>query len=172
MKSTLYIVVFCFCFSFAESQNKNLKNYKFGAYKLNYPKAWKIQKNPFGFQLLPKEKELIKKRAAFVYIINSKIKKFIGKTDIVSYLKQYAETPDHHIKSKSFRITEIKDNAKYQYKITSEIVFVLSDEISTRVEYFNFSGEFVSSIMYQARKDIFEKYKNDAMLIINSIQQR
>ncbi|WP_375235239.1 hypothetical protein [Winogradskyella sp.] len=158
---------------FGESQKKKeSKTLRFSDYKFEYPKTWKTQQNTFGVQLLPKETSNSKSRLAFIYLSRSKFKKLKGNSDIISYLKKYAEVPDHHINSKTYSILKIKDNYKFQYKIISEISFVNSGEIFTREELFSVDGKYVSSIMYQGRKDVFYKYHDDAMSIINSIEKR
>lgn len=171
MKYIFPILIIIAFIDFGYSQNKT-KRLKFSGHKFEYPKTWKIQRNPFGVQLLPKKMITPKKRLAFVHVTQNSLRKLVGETNILSYLKKHAETPDYHIKSKTYTLTKLEDNDKFQYKITSEILFVSSEEICIREEFFKIDDKYLSSIMYQAKKNFFKKYYDEAMSIINSFEKR
>ena len=74
--------------------------------------------------------------------------------------------------NKSFKISKISNHEKFIYKIESKVDYSLSEDTYKKVEYFFLNGKRLESYRYQMRKELFDKYHDDTMAIINSIEQR
>ena len=173
------IILICtISFAFSFSQVKKDKNFKTKTFKtdsiqISYPKKWRksgahgyIFFRPKGINRNSYEDELEH------VSVNKNFIPLHSKQNIEYLLNRYAEKIYRFEVNKSFKISKISNHEKFIYKIESKVDYSLSEDTYKKVEYFFLNGKRLESYRYQIRKELFDKYHDDAMAIINSIERR
>ena len=174
MKPTLYVFTLILAINFGHCQRKvKTKTLNFSVYKLHYPSTWKTYEYNGKITLRPKE---INKTdylgPSFVYVFPNKINTSNKLETEEETLNQHASKILSHEKNKSFKVIKLSDNSKFKYKIEYDLKLDFTNNTFKKVEYvYNESGK-LKYCSYLMREDFFDKYHDDAMAIINSIERR
>ncbi|ARV09759.1 hypothetical protein BTO05_08925 [Winogradskyella sp. PC-19] len=168
--SIFLVIVFV---GFGESQSeKETKKLRFSDYKLEYPRTWK-KKDFYGYILLNREengKSL--KRDVQVTVFPNQLKQVFDRRKIKDYLIEHANTLFPHEMNKTFLISSVATGSKYMCKIEYELSLDYSENTYKKVEYIRLENSNLKFYRYMAKSELYDKYYNEAMSIINSIEKR
>ncbi|MBT8245790.1 MAG: hypothetical protein HKP48_08010 [Winogradskyella sp.] len=176
MKHKIYVLLalFLIIFSFSKAQNNKTKIFKNKHLKVEYPKTW-FKFGAIGYvYFIPKtiRKNTFENEVEHVSI-NKNIIPINNGENVENVLKNYSSVLMRNEIKKTFEIVKLESYSKFIYKITSSVIYNSIDEIYKRVEYFFINkDEALENYRYQMREGLFDKYYDDAMLIINSIEKR
>jgi hypothetical protein len=150
-----------------------IKSYKGEGITVNYPKTW----HKFGaighVYFIPK----IIRRSTFEnelehVSVNKNVIVYDGKISIEKAITNYADILSRNEIDREYKISKIKNKSKFIYKAEYLIGYNFTQIKYKRVEYFFMNQNNLECYRYQMRKELFDKYHDDAMAIINSIEQR
>ena len=161
------------CGSTKTEKPVKIKTFETEELTVSYPSSW-IKTGGVGYiYFIPK---IIKKSTFENEVENVSVNKhFIpinSSDEIERVLKKYANTKTRNELSKSFQLIKLTSSSKFIYKIESLITYNFTSETYKREEYFLKKSGKLEYFTYQMRETLFEKYHDDAMLIINSIQEK
>lgn len=172
MKNGLSLFLVVLFVGFGYSQTK-LKAFKNSEISLKYPKTWQ-KFGAMGYvYIMPK----IVKRNTFEnevehVSVNKNVINYDGVQDVKEIISNYSNTLSRNEAEKKFKISKIEGNSKFIYKVEYLIRYNFTETVYKRLEVFFQNGNTLENYRYQMREDLFDKYYDDAMLIINSIEKR
>jgi hypothetical protein len=156
------------CFS-QNAPTTKIKNFRNSDFKVKYPKNWKLLTYN-GYVVFRPKKLKEKDSTGFgrVSINPGQIKYVSNILNIEKQLVDHANTLNRHERSKSYEIIKLSDDPKFIYKIEYKVLTDYNENIYKHVEYFYLNNKKLSHYSYIIREDLFEKFHDDAMFIINS----
>lgn len=172
MKNILSILIIVTFVDFGQAQkNKQNKTLKFSDYKLEYPKTWKTHKFNGYIMFMPKNlKDTDYLGPNPIYVFPNTISN--PGESIIKKLEKHASVLNGHEKEKNFKIIEFKGKGKFHYKVEYDILMDFSDIRFKKEEYVFLSKSKLKYCYYIMRQDLFDKYYDEAMSIINSLERR
>lgn len=174
MKYKIYVLLVFFFVGFTQAQKIKTNSFKNDEIKVQYPKTW-FKFGAIGHvYFIPKiiRKNTFENEVEHVSV-NKNIIRLTKQDSIENVLKSYANVLTKNQIKKDFKIIQSESSSKFIYKIESLINYKSKHKTFKRIEYFFINEEDnLESYRYQMRDDLFDKYYEEAMLIINSIQKR
>ena len=153
------------------SQEPKVKTLIVPGYKLEYPNTWK-PKDFYGYKLLnPLENGRFLKRDVLIAVFPNHIKKVYNRKDILQSLEAHANVLQPHEMQKTY---EIRNNPGGRFMCIIDYKLSL-DSLENRyrkIEFIKLEGYSLKKFSYMAKEELFDKYYDEAMFIINSIQKR
>lgn len=178
MKFILSVLTILFIVSLSSSQVDKRKIIQTKTFKneniiVKYPKTWKHRAvNAYVF-IEPKGcREINSSVLCHVSADPEELQWVITPTNTEKYLIEHAETLNRHERSKTFEITKLPDDSKFVYKIEYAVFLDYNEDAYKKAEFFYLKNSKLRYYSFIARKDVFEKYYDEAMFIINSIKER
>jgi hypothetical protein len=171
MKSILTLFLIFFINSVHSQEYLNSKKYRHSEFTLNYPRTWKFEEFNGYVLFRPKEISALDKLGPNqVFVYPGEVS--INKKNIEEALNAHASNIDRHEVEKKFKIIKLNNESKFIYKIEYEVLFEYNNDIYKQIEYLYKEGSKLKFYYYLMRKDLFDKYYDEAMFIINSIKKR
>lgn len=176
MKYKIYVLLaFLFIgFGFSQAQKIKTKTFKNEYLKAEYPKTWFKFGGIGHVYFIPKiiRKNTFENEVEHVSINKNIIP--ISKGDIIeSILQNHCSVLKRNEIKKDFKIIELDSKSKFIYRVESLVIYKSMQETYKRIEYFFINdADNLENYRYQMREDLFDKYYNEAMSIINSVEKR
>ncbi|WP_336127484.1 hypothetical protein [Mesoflavibacter sp. CH_XMU1422-2] len=169
------IIIFCIIFFSCGTQNSQikLKTIKDSDFSVQYPNNWD-RFGSMGYVFFrPKELRKIRPDFELNSISLSKnpfyIEKFNG---VENTLNEHGRTLRRGEINKEYVLTKLPEGSKYIYKIESTIERQSFKEKFKRLEFFYVRDSKLDYIEFHMEEKLFDKYFDDAMLIINSFEPK
>ena len=157
--------------SSSNSNQFKLKSLRTEGFTIKYPNTW-MRFGAHGYAYLTPIK--LRKENLNIELHHISINKNIILIDdfnkIENILDKHGNSLKFHEKSKNFKLIKISGDDRFIYRIEYLIEFKLDKGIHKGVEYFFMSKGKLKYIQFQMREELFHKYINEAMIIINSLQ--
>lgn len=169
----------CFSLGYSQSKKVEIKTYKNNNIILNYPKTWKAYPKNGNVALQPidiKPKKYNRLNFShgpnFVYVnFTESSDNYKNNTD-KELLQAHASKVSGHEMSKDFKIVKLFNDPKFEYRIDYNVKFDFTDKNYKQTEYVFKLKNKIHYCYYIMREDLFDKYYDEAMSIINSIEKR
>ena len=175
MKKALQLIIVTLLISGCSSSKigSKLKTLNTKEFTVNYPNTW-VKFGAYGyFYFTPK---VIKKDSPEDELNNLSLNRNILNVEksesIETAIANHGNTLRFHEKSRKGKLYKIKEESKFIYKTESTIEYNNFDGKYKSVEYFYLLNDEVNFITFQMKENIFDKYFNDAMIIINSFNPK
>ncbi|WP_370226921.1 hypothetical protein [Mesoflavibacter sp.] len=169
------IIIFCVIFFSCGTQNSQikLKTIRHSHFKIQYPNTWVRFGGVGHINLTPKKlKDLNPEDELNNISVNKNpfyIEKFNG---VENTLNEHGRTLRPREINKEYVLTKLPEGSKYIYKIESTIERQSFKEKFKRLEFFYVRDSKLDYIAFQMEEKLFDKYFDDAMLIINSFEPK
>jgi hypothetical protein len=160
-------------FSTSNSNHFKLKSLRTEGLTMNYPNTW-IKYGAHGYVFLaPKEfkKEYPENELNYISI-NKNIISIDDFDDIEINLNKHGNSLKSYEKTKNFKLIKIRGNTSFIYRMEYLVEYKFEEVRHKGVDFFFVSKGKLKFIKFQMREDLFDKYINEAMIIINSFNKK
>lgn len=169
------IFIFCIIFFSCGTQNSQikLKTIRHSDFNIQYLNTWTRFGGVGHINLTPKKLKNLNPKDELNNISVNKNRFYIEKFDgIENTLNEHGKTLRPREIKKEYVLTKLPEGSKYIYKIESTIERQSFKEKFKRLEFFYVRDSKLDYIEFHMEEKLFDKYFDDAMLIINSFEPK
>ena len=176
MKKFIHLAVLVALISSCGTQKTSpqLKKYKTKDFIVSYPNTWMKHVKFNHVDFFPKEFKINPENELNRLALNNNKLNLENLDEIEKTIIEFSEFSYKWQKNKTSEITKINNDSKFLYKIESLFETNFDKNVYKKVEYFYVTknNKSIKYIIFQMQIDLFDKYINDAMIIINSFHNK